>query len=237
MGPKTGTPPQQKRGLNRNNSPEDGVTSAAAAVLAAAVARDREIRVGVTHYFSILKARQELGYEPLVSPRQGMAETIAYWQEMKRRTVNSPPIYVWLFCIIGMLIVICSAVVPYPYLGPFECVRTVCLFVFRSLLVVRLVAAVASSLHILEAGYAWYLARRVDPPNAKRWPTFTFEGIPHHPKGYYEAPPLWWPTFTFEGIPHHPKGYYEAPPLWWSDVVLPHINPFHLAGFQHAKSS
>ncbi|KAF3771592.1 hypothetical protein EJ110_NYTH59393 [Nymphaea thermarum] len=33
------------------------------------------------------------------------------------------------------------------------------------------------------------------------------------------------PTFTFEGIPHHPKGYYEAPPLWWLCVALPRIQP------------
>ncbi|CAN6476676.1 unnamed protein product [Victoria cruziana] len=131
-------------------------------------------KVGVTHYFSILKARQELGYEPLVSPSKGMAETIAYWQEMKRKTVDGPAFYVWFFCLTGIFTVICSAAVPYPYLGPFECVRTLNLFVFRSLLVVQVVAAVASALHVLEAGYAWCLARRVDPANANHWFWQTF---------------------------------------------------------------
>ncbi|KAJ6392462.1 hypothetical protein OIU77_026262 [Salix suchowensis] len=42
-------------------------------------------KVGVTHYFSFLKAKEELGYVPMVSPREGMAATISYWQERKRR--------------------------------------------------------------------------------------------------------------------------------------------------------
>ncbi|KAK9270447.1 hypothetical protein L1049_026027 [Liquidambar formosana] len=34
-------------------------------------------KVGVTHYFSFLKAKEELGYVPMVSPREGMAATIS----------------------------------------------------------------------------------------------------------------------------------------------------------------
>ncbi|KAL0366516.1 UNVERIFIED_CONTAM: Short-chain dehydrogenase/reductase family 42E member 1 [Sesamum radiatum] len=40
-------------------------------------------KVGVTHYFSFLKAKEELGYIPMVSPQEGMAATIAYWKERK----------------------------------------------------------------------------------------------------------------------------------------------------------
>ena len=35
------------------------------------------LKVGVTHYFSIDKAKRELGYEPSVDPEQGMRDTVA----------------------------------------------------------------------------------------------------------------------------------------------------------------
>ncbi|KAL6176228.1 hypothetical protein ACLB2K_052863 [Fragaria x ananassa] len=60
-------------------------------------------KVGVTHYFSYLKAKEELGYVPMVTPREGMATTISYWQERKRKTLDGPTIYAWLFCVIGMV--------------------------------------------------------------------------------------------------------------------------------------
>jgi len=48
------------------------------------------IQIGVTHYFSYLKAREELGYIPMVSPRDGLSATISYWQERKRRELDGP---------------------------------------------------------------------------------------------------------------------------------------------------
>ncbi|KAJ6931748.1 hypothetical protein NC652_015051 [Populus alba x Populus x berolinensis] len=45
-------------------------------------------QVGVTHYFSFLKA---------------MAATISYWQERKRKTLDRPTIYAWLYVVIGMI--------------------------------------------------------------------------------------------------------------------------------------
>ncbi|KAJ6930869.1 hypothetical protein NC652_014401 [Populus alba x Populus x berolinensis] len=47
-----------------------------------------EPTVGVTHYFSFLKA---------------MAATISYWQERKRKTLDRPTIYAWLYVVIGMI--------------------------------------------------------------------------------------------------------------------------------------
>uniref|UniRef100_A0A3N7F789 Uncharacterized protein n=1 Tax=Populus trichocarpa TaxID=3694 RepID=A0A3N7F789_POPTR len=47
-----------------------------------------EKKVGVTHYFSFLKA---------------MAATISYWQERKRKTLDRPTIYAWLYVVIGMI--------------------------------------------------------------------------------------------------------------------------------------
>ncbi|KAJ0025939.1 hypothetical protein Pint_09179 [Pistacia integerrima] len=69
-------------------------------------------KVGVTHYFSFLKAKEELGYVPMVSPREGMAATISYWQERKRKSLDGPTIYAWLFCAIGMSTLFCAAFLP-----------------------------------------------------------------------------------------------------------------------------
>lgn len=123
--------------------------------------------MGVTHYFSILKAREELGYMPMVSPREGMAATISYWQERKRKELDGPTIYVWLFVIVGMSILFCAGFLP-----PVEPVRwahNLSLFFLRSMLAIRLVFIVAVMLHVAEAFYAWSLARRIDPENSKGW--------------------------------------------------------------------
>ncbi|KAL4198091.1 hypothetical protein AMTRI_Chr03g138450 [Amborella trichopoda] len=131
-------------------------------------------KVGVTHYFSPLKAKEELGYVPRVSPHEGMAATISYYQERKRKAIDGPTIFAWLFCIIGMSLLFCSAFIPHPYLGQMEWARSLHLFVFRSQFLLRIVFFVAVALHGMEAVYAWYLARRVDPYNANGWFWQTF---------------------------------------------------------------
>ncbi|CAN1818545.1 Short-chain dehydrogenase/reductase family 42E member 1 [Linum perenne] len=129
-------------------------------------------KVGVTHYFSYLKAKQELGYVPMVTPREGMAATISYWQEKKREMVDGPTICAWLFVVIGMGIVLCAAVLP--DVGPVSPMRALCLFFFRSMWVIRLVAAASTAAHLFEGIYAWKLAKKVDPANAKTWFWQTF---------------------------------------------------------------
>jgi hypothetical protein len=124
-------------------------------------------KIGVTHYFSILKARQELGYVPLFSPRDGLTATVSYFQEKKRRELDGPTIYSWLFSTLGMLAVFCAAFLP--PIGPLSFNYRLHLFVFRSLRVIRLVFIVVSMLHVGEGIYAFYLARRVDPKNTKGW--------------------------------------------------------------------
>ncbi|KAK7292888.1 hypothetical protein RJT34_15743 [Clitoria ternatea] len=130
-------------------------------------------KVGVTHYFSYLKAKEEIGYFPMVSSREGMALTISYWQERKRITLDGPTIYVWLFCIIGMISLFCAAFLP-DTTGIVSLLRAICLFVFRSMWMTRLVFYLAVAAHIIEAFYAWNLAKRVDPANAKGWFWQTF---------------------------------------------------------------
>ncbi|KAL5707228.1 hypothetical protein ACHQM5_025304 [Ranunculus cassubicifolius] len=129
-------------------------------------------KVGVTHYFSYLKAKEELGYIPMVSPQQGMEATITYWQERKKKTLDGPTIYAWLFCTIGMFTVFAAAFLP--DIGPFSICRSIGLFFFRSMTVVRIVFILSTIAHIGEGLYAWHLAKRVDPANAKGWFWQTF---------------------------------------------------------------
>lgn len=121
----------------------------------------------MTHYFSTLKARQELGYVPLVSPRDGLAATITYWQERKKRELDGPTIYVWLFVVIGLSALFSAAFLP--PVGPVGWVRAFSLFIFQSLWTIRLVFLVSVALHVVEGVYAWHLSRKVDPRNSKGW--------------------------------------------------------------------
>ncbi|KAF6174148.1 hypothetical protein GIB67_033680 [Kingdonia uniflora] len=124
-------------------------------------------KVGVTHYFSILKAKEELGYVPLVSPEEGMSSTITYWQERKRREVEGPTIYIWLLVVFDMWVMFCSTCLP--NIGPLKSIRSLSLFVFGSMKAVQIAYAISATAHVVEAIYAWYLAKRVDPENAKEW--------------------------------------------------------------------
>lgn len=129
-------------------------------------------KVGVTHYFSYMKAREELAYIPVVSPREGMAATISYWKEKKKRTLDGPTISAWLFCVIGMLIVFAAAYLP--DFGPIPLIRAFALFFLRSTTALRVLFLVSAAAHVVEALYAWQLAKRVDPANARGWFWQTF---------------------------------------------------------------
>lgn len=124
-------------------------------------------QVGVTHYFSFLKAKEELGYRPLISSQEGMAAMIEYWKERKRRTLDGPPLYVWLLVVIGMVMMSCAACLP--DFGPVPLIRAICLFFLRSMTVVQAFFTLAVAAHIGEGVYAWQLARRCDPANATGW--------------------------------------------------------------------
>ncbi|KAA0064667.1 hypothetical protein IC582_015203 [Cucumis melo] len=124
-------------------------------------------KVGVSNYFSYLKAKEELGYAPMVTPKEGMAATISFWQEKKRKSLDGPTIYVWLYCVVGMSILFCAAFLP--DVGPVPFFKAISLFFFRSIKVVRMVFLVAFLLHVGEAIYAWFLARKVDPANSGGW--------------------------------------------------------------------
>ncbi|KAK3002461.1 hypothetical protein RJ639_022101 [Escallonia herrerae] len=128
--------------------------------------------VGVTHYFSPLKAKQELGSIPILSPQEGMAKTISYWQERKRRALDGPTICEWLFSVLGMGVLFCAAYLP--DIGPVPLFRALPLFFLRSLWAVRVLFLLCAAAHVGEAIYAWRLAKRVDPANARGWFWQTF---------------------------------------------------------------
>ncbi|ESQ27482.1 hypothetical protein EUTSA_v10018454mg [Eutrema salsugineum] len=124
-------------------------------------------KVGVTHYHSIQKAKEELGFEPKTQPEEAMTETISYFKDKKRREVDGPSIYAWLFCVIGLPSLISVAWLP--DIGPIPFLRAIALFFFRSILVLRIASGIVVTAHVSEAVYALWLARRVDPRNAKAW--------------------------------------------------------------------
>lgn len=130
------------------------------------------IQVGVTHYFSCLKARQELGYIPMVSPSDGLVATISYWKERKRRELDGPTIFTWFLVLFGMFALFCAAFLP--PVGPVKLVYALAMFMFRSLWMTRLVFVLAVAAHVAEGIYAWSLARRVDPRNSTGWFWQTF---------------------------------------------------------------
>lgn len=103
----------------------------------------------------------------MVNPREGMAATISYWQEKKRKSLDGPTIFAWFFCIIGMSLLFYAAFMP-PF-WPLEWVRSVALFLHRSLTGVRVAFILAAAAHVVEAVYAWHLSKRVDPGNSRGW--------------------------------------------------------------------
>ena len=108
----------------------------------------------------------------MVSPREGMAATISYWQDKKRRNLDGPTIYAWLFCVIGMLSLFAAAYLP--DFGPIPLVRSFSLLFLRSVTALRLLFLMSAALHVGEAIYAWNLAKKVDPANSKGWFWQTF---------------------------------------------------------------
>lgn len=126
----------------------------------------------MTHYFSYLKAKEELGYRPLVSPQDGMAQTIEYWKERKRRTLDGPNLLTWLLVVTGMTVLFCGAFLP--DFGPVPLFRAIGLFFLRSIIVMQVVFVLAFLAHVGEGVYAWQLARKCDPENARGWFWQTF---------------------------------------------------------------
>lgn len=101
-----------------------------------------------------------------------MALTISYWKDKERKTVDGPTIYVWLFAMIGMILLFAAAYLP--DIGPVPFIRSIGLFLFRSQWMLKVTFILATAAHISEGIYAWFLAKRVDPDNSMGWFLQTF---------------------------------------------------------------
>lgn len=113
------------------------------------------------------KAEEELGYAPVVTPQEGMKATINYWRDRKRRELDGPTIYAWLFCVFGLSGLF--AVNFLPDIGPVAFLREISLLIFGSMRNLRIALGIVVTAHTSEATFAWFLAKRVDPVNATGW--------------------------------------------------------------------
>lgn len=128
---------------------------------------DEVYQIGVAHYFSLRKAEEELGYVRVVSPQEGMAAMISYWQDRKRRNLDGPTIYAWLFCVFGLSSLFALNFLP--DISPVTLLRAIALFMFRSMRNLQIALCIVATVHISEAIFAWFLAKKVDPVNARGW--------------------------------------------------------------------
>ena len=127
------------------------------------------LQVGITHWFSILKARRELGYVPFVEPKEGLRRTLEFWKEEQSKAMLWVPLSIWLLIIIGMVLTYCCGFLPPNSMGIFEVFRQVLIKLYRSHRILQAIFVLACIVHIGEGAYAWFLARRVDPENAVAW--------------------------------------------------------------------
>ncbi|KAJ7286669.1 hypothetical protein O6H91_Y322900 [Diphasiastrum complanatum] len=126
-------------------------------------------KVGVTHYFSLLKAREELGYVPLVDQKEGIRNTLAFFKEKEKKGVIRPLFIWWFLIVFGFFALFCCAFVPRPFLGPMKWLQSLGILLHGSVKNLQIVFFLAWLAHLLEASYAWRLAKKVDTMNAKAW--------------------------------------------------------------------
>lgn len=127
------------------------------------------LQTSVTHYCSTWKARQEIGYVSIVDKKEGIDRTVTYWKERHGRELDGPQLWVWILILGGLILLALCVYVPAPFLGPLECVRSLGLLLMQTQNRMRFTLYMAILAHIVEASYAWLLARKVDPLNAKDW--------------------------------------------------------------------
>lgn len=128
-----------------------------------------EFQVGVTHYCSTWKARQEIGYTAIVDKKDALDSTVSYWKERHAQELDGPPLLTWILLLGGMVLLFSCVYVPAPFMGPLECVRSLGLLIFRSREVMRIIFYLACLAHMVEGIYAWIVALRADRKNASGW--------------------------------------------------------------------
>ncbi|XP_024391473.1 uncharacterized protein [Physcomitrium patens] len=126
-------------------------------------------KVGVTHYCSTWKARQEIGYTAIVDKKDALDRTVTYWKERHSQELDGPPLLSWIFLLGGMFLLFLCVYVPAPFMGPLEFIRWIGLFIFRSQETLRIILYLACLAHLLEGIYAWIVAMKADRKNARGW--------------------------------------------------------------------
>jgi hypothetical protein len=127
------------------------------------------LQMGVTHWFSIVKARQELGYVPFIEPKEGIRRTLEFWKEEQSKVMSWAAVYIWILVIGGMSLPFCAGFLPPYSTGIFEVVQRLVLMIVGSPKIARVIFVTACILHVIQGVYAWFWARRIDPENAKAW--------------------------------------------------------------------
>lgn len=120
-------------------------------------------KVGVTHYFSISKAQEELGYRPAITSIDGANRIAKHYEEnmpVGENFFEVPDLYWWILIITGLVML---GIVAY---DPNCCsetslmsgVKWLALTIFREQIVVQVVFWLAMAAHVGEAIYASNLA-------------------------------------------------------------------------------
>lgn len=128
-----------------------------------------QVQVGVTHYCSTWKARQEIGYTAIVDKKEALDRTVAYWKERHAQELDGPPLWTSILLVGGMVLLFACVYVPAPFMGPLECVRWFGLLLFRSREGMRICFYLALLTHLVEGAYAWMVAMKADRKNALGW--------------------------------------------------------------------
>lgn len=127
--------------------------------------RAEVLKVGVTHHFSIDKAKRELGYSPKVTTAEGAEKLAKHYRANLSNAdyFELPALVWWVGVIVGMVLTyIVAYCKPTHFLmrtSFIQAVNTFALNIFGSRTNLRWLFLSAVSAHVLEAAFAVYYAR------------------------------------------------------------------------------
>ena len=139
------------------------------------------LKVGVSHYFSIDKARRELGYEPVVTSQEGAMRIAKHYHEKLSNEdfFQFPAWYLQVGVFLGMLLLFlcayCDAQGQLLQSAVMAPVLQLGLLLFRSQAVLRTVFVSAEVVHVMEAIIAFRTASALGCANTRYyWLVQTF---------------------------------------------------------------
>lgn len=128
--------------------------------------RAEVLKVGATHYFSINKARKELGYNPRVTTAEGAEKLAKHYRSTLTNAdyFELPSLLWWVGVIVGMVLTyIVAYCKPTHFLmrtSFIQAVNTVALAIFQSRTNLRWLFLAAVGAHVIEAAFAVHYARK-----------------------------------------------------------------------------